>query len=544
MRTIVKIISLLILLFSTIAIPLIVININQKTNPVVCNYAEICIDSDDDFASYGFQGKGTEEEPYLIENIHSQNDSSKLLYIANTTVFFIIRNCSFESSYVSYMSTFLVRIHNVRSGTVKIIDNLFNGTYGLEIIHANSVVIQGNRFESFEYALKLAYSNNSTITNNIFRSKLFYWFDWGPNGIGITISECENIIISKNQFYKVNYGIRVFQTIEIVVTENILREGRNGIYIDDSCEVYIQGNIVNVNWIGIWIKSSPKSIVEQNNCTGGDYGIYPNRSPNTIIRENHLINTGIYLYSEFHLEYATYRFEYNYINEKPLGFFIYKNNLTFREQKYGQLIFVFCDDIEVKNQNICNTSFGVFFIYCSNITIENSTFNYNLNGIKLRYSSKIKIRNNILDSNFAAIRISSSFLMTIKNNTLNAGSYGIIASDAFSMNITRNYLCKNDLGVFLEYNCEANEITYNVFLNHTNFAVDIHGDMNEIHHNSFYYNYEMENSQGYDSGQGNYWYDTATNEGNWWSNWSGNGTYPIYGRAKSVDPFPLSFPPV
>ena len=55
------------------------------------------------------------------------------------------------------------------------------------------------------------------------------------------------------------------------------------------------------------------------------------------------------------------------------------------------------------------------------------------------------------------------------------------------------------------------------------------------------------NCQAYDDVGGNYWYDNTTKEGNYWSNWDGNGwgtpnAYPIDGGAGACDMYPLSQP--
>ena len=60
--------SLTILLVSAISIPLFIIYLNLEDSSVICSNAEICIDSDDDFKYYGFEGDGTKNYPYLIEN--------------------------------------------------------------------------------------------------------------------------------------------------------------------------------------------------------------------------------------------------------------------------------------------------------------------------------------------------------------------------------------------------------------------------------------------------------------------------------------------
>ncbi|GAI76776.1 unnamed protein product, partial [marine sediment metagenome] len=49
-------------------------------------------------------------------------------------------------------------------------------------------------------------------------------------------------------------------------------------------------------------------------------------------------------------------------------------------------------------------------------------------------------------------------------------------------------------------------------------------------------------SQACDDGASNTWYDTATLEGNYWSDWSKIGSYSIDGYTDSVDLYPLNEP--
>jgi len=65
---------------------------------------------------------------------------------------------------------------------------------------------------------------------------------------------------------------------------------------------------------------------------------------------------------------------------------------------------------------------------------------------------------------------------------------------------------------------------------------------NNIHHNAFVDNNLGGTSQAYDDCNTNYWYDSATQEGNYWSDWSGTGSYSIDGDADSVDLYPLDEP--
>jgi len=104
------------------------------------------------------------------------------------------------------------------------------------------------------------------------------------------------------------------------------------------------------------------------------------------------------------------------------------------------------------------------------------------------------------------------------------------------------------------YTSSYNTITNNNFYRNTYYGVYITSGStgNIIHHNNFWQNNGagkgmIGNSQAYDNAGGNYWYDYRAHEGNYWSNWDGNGwgtqnAYPIAGGAGAYDKYPLGNP--
>ena len=89
-------------------------------------------------------------------------------------------------------------------------------------------------------------------------------------------------------------------------------------------------------------------------------------------------------------------------------------------------------------------------------------------------------------------------------------------------------------------------ITLNEFQNNSYYAIsfDELSQNNIISMNSFIDNSVENNSQGFDDGLYNLWYNAATSSGNFWSTWSGIGDYEIDGSTESVDIYPLALPPV
>jgi hypothetical protein len=75
------------------------------------------------------------------------------------------------------------------------------------------------------------------------------------------------------------------------------------------------------------------------------------------------------------------------------------------------------------------------------------------------------------------------------------------------------------------------------------YGIELFDDsaINIIHHNDFITN-GQNTSQACDNGMNNQWYDETVLEGNYWSDYSGNGSYLIAGSAGASDPYPSLSP--
>ena len=126
-----------------------------------------------------------------------------------------------------------------------------------------------------------------------------------------------------------------------------------------------------------------------------------------------------------------------------------------------------------------------------------------------------------------ALFLYSCTYCTIINNTCNFNQYGIDLSSSDNSVLSYNLLQGND--------------GYGVRISSTS-------NTNLIHHNNFVDNNPAGISQAYDGGRkydgglNNIWYDSKNLEGNYWSDWSGKGSYTIDGSAEAIDPYPLEEP--
>jgi parallel beta-helix repeat protein len=136
----------------------------------------------------------------------------------------------------------------------------------------------------------------------------------------------------------------------------------------------------------------------------------------------------------------------------------------------------------------------------------------------LEFSANCTVILNTFESNGVAVDITSSYGCEVYNNTCSLMFYGV-------------FLLESDLCT-IAWN-SFNDIHYGVYI----FASSSN---NLIFHNAF--TGSGSESRAYDDGTNNMWYNSNINEGNYWDNWSGSGSYLIAGATGAYDNYPLASP--
>ena len=151
---------------------------------------------------------------------------------------------------------------------------------------------------------------------------------------------------------------------------------------------------------------------------------------------------------------------------------------------------------------------GIRFDKCDNLTIIENTI------YKNRGCGMVTFNSNNLD---------------IKSNKFIYSDYeGIVCETTNKSVISKNLFQSNDeFGVGFTTRCADNVVYHNDFINNNRDPTVPEGT-----------------TQGEDRADGlnNLWYNSALLEGNYWSDWLGEGTYQIDGSAYSEDLYPLSDP--
>ncbi len=452
-----------------------------------------------------------------------------------------------------------------------------NNTVGIELHDSPWTTIINNNFYNdglsiHEYCVE-AYLTHA-IENN--------WVNEKPLGFYInldnpTFSEplygqlflinCTDAIVSNQELSNVQTGLTIHWCDNIILTNNTCTNNHDtGISLRSSPGATLTNNTCTRNYYGIFLSYSSGSTLTNNTFNNNSWGgIHMSRSNNSILTNNTFHNSGLYIRELSVEEYLTYVVENNWVNEKPLGFYSNLDQPTFSEPLFGQLFLISCTEAIVSNQELSNTTTGLNILWCDDILLTNNTCNNNnYVGISLEYSSSASLTENTCDYNsWNGIYLSYSSGSTLTDNTcINAsiGIYLFLSGFSTITNNTCNYnswngidLYSSDFSTLTDNTCNNNLqgifssssnclITYNLLQENEEYGISLFFDAydNTVHHNTFVDNNLGGTSQACDDGgTNNKWYDPSTNEGNYWSDWSGIGSYPIDGYASSEDPYPL-----
>ncbi|MHA1859122.1 MAG: right-handed parallel beta-helix repeat-containing protein, partial [Candidatus Thorarchaeota archaeon] len=154
------------------------------------DHAPIKIGSNADFAALGFPGNGTEANPYVIENLRIV-EFTYAIRISNTSVHFVIRNCSL----VCEMGT-SIQLEDVSNARITNND-IARGTTGVSMENS-SAVIANNTIRDTGNGVS-ALSSDGTIANNTFENNLVAMSIYASPGmtvVGNAMTNCGMFVAS------------------------------------------------------------------------------------------------------------------------------------------------------------------------------------------------------------------------------------------------------------------------------------------------------------------------------------------------------------
>jgi parallel beta-helix repeat protein len=316
----------------------------------------------DDFFNLGngvLAGRGTEDDPYIIENWIISAENANGIEIRNTTAYFVVRNCLVENGRVDFS----------------------HGVYLRNVVHAKveNCVCRNNIYGIY---LRDSYDNNS-ISHNICSNNY--------HGIYLCLSS-NNILsnnICENNSY---YGIALYPfTSNNTLDNNICVNNRYGIYIYHySDNNIITNNTCSNNTCGIRIYDySDNNTLDNNACENNFRGLYIENSRDIKMRNDILSNnrynlgvTGTVISHFVHDIDPS-----NLVNGKSIWYLVDgRDEVIAPPLDVGYLVLVNCDNIRVENLMLRNNEQGILLVSTENCWIGNCALENNFWGAYL-YSS-------------------------------------------------------------------------------------------------------------------------------------------------------------
>ena len=271
-------------------------------------------------------------------------------------------------------------------------NNGVNGT--LLSVSSNNNIIENNVFEvndfydGIEYAMKLFNTQNNVFADNLITGE----------DRGIYVTSSSNNLFENNTIINNNVGI------------SVSRNSNSNSFID---------NIVSDNRIGISLSYSSDIVVFNNSfISNNKNGLGFSSCTKAVIKNNVFIDDGLDIWGS-ELSHFVHDVEGNLVNDKPLYYYYNKNSFTVPSDA-GQVIIVYCNDVDVKNVKISNTSTAVFIAFSSNVRVIDSDFRYCSRGVFLYYSGNNYInRNNFIDNGRSAGFVYKGFIGSKSNSWSN-----------------------------------------------------------------------------------------------------------------------------
>lgn len=416
---------LMILLSTPVSDAIVNIKTNGLKESVQDSHPPIIIDGNDDFTSENgvTGGSGTEEDPFIIENwtIEGHGSDSDGIYIKNTDVYFIIRNCIINGFYglsserrgsgISFFCVNNGRIENVK--TSKNVEGIFINKNSENIVIDNCSC--GNYSSNYASGIGCSKSQYISIIETICHNSYYGIYlnetsyvdckmssindnDWGVWGIGHTKQSIFNYSFENCEIYNNDRDGMSFYLMYL----NPFNRHSGNIHIS-KCEIFSNGIPLPDHWgdYGIRIEDLHDNIIEDCNIYHNGAGIDLRGSTNNIIR-----NCSI---SGHYTEDGAYE----------SGIKIWTNGLTFGYNIIG-------NHNEITNCDVYKNEIGIGLIRSRTIVHKNNVFNNSIAGIWSAHFDRSSITNNNIcdngkdESSDASVVLQFFCINDLRNNWWNS----------------------------------------------------------------------------------------------------------------------------
>jgi len=403
-------------------------------------------------------GSGTWNDPYVIENvtIDGQNSGS-CIFIANSEVSFIIRNCTLYNSGAVFRDSG-IRFENVNNSHMIKNNCSFNNFFGLLLENSHNNTLLENTANNNKYpGVYLFFSNMNHLEKNIASGSLL--------SNGIQLRGANNTIIINNTFNQNSInGIGLYTDCNnnTISSNYMIGNGQSGISITDSLYNNVFNNTaINNQQYGIQCEllntyGCDFSNFSENILLENDYGgiIFFGDCDNNTISKNRIQEGSIGIGLSNSL--------YNNISENYIENIEYYGIKTWgsRYNTFSNNKILYCDDTGIYLEQDSN----------ENTIIDNEVKYNHKNGIILENSHNNSLLLNDVNFNYRGIYLDNCIDNNILLNTINFnGHEGVYLSQSNFTLVSNNILIGNEICIY------ESDSENNTFLNNecNNFTTEI-----------------------------------------------------------------------
>lgn len=239
------------------------------------------------------------------------------------------------------------------------------------------------------------------------------------------------------------FNIQVYLVVKNCIL-NVTHHLVSGSIIRDSKYVQFTNCIIESKTMGLEIIESEDCIASNNTIIGCPWGgLVVSFSHNCGFMNNSMFECGFFITGISENEWAHVFLE-NKVNDKQLGYFLHTNNSVIDGEKYGQLILVACENIQVDNGEFSQATIGIQISYSKEILISNVVIRENsYSGVWILYSHNISLSEiEAHGSGFTGIESYESQIL-VSNSIIRGNMQGGILCFKGIIEITDNRIFSN-----------------------------------------------------------------------------------------------------
>ncbi len=202
----------------------------------------ISITKADDFENLGFEGNGTEANPYLIRDLSIEAVDAVggiCISVVSTSVYFVIQNCELFSK-------------DDKTGTGIYFEKVVNG------------VISGCSIRTLSIGISVLKSERCVFKEN----------ELSGLGKGMYQSQSIWISIEKNTITESGYGLHLYKMDYSEVEGNFINLCSYGVLIENGVEILTQSNQIAGSFFGLYFHNSLRGSSFRDTIQNSQYGLY------------------------------------------------------------------------------------------------------------------------------------------------------------------------------------------------------------------------------------------------------------------------------